>query len=113
MLRKHVRHESNEPEQGLMAELCEHEKETWNPLTQNLMTSHISLCKEDFAGCSSRLVVVVMVAVMVVTLIVVDTWTCEYYISKCGALFLSVFISVNLQWLLVCAHKTFATQSQK
>jgi hypothetical protein len=33
MLRKHVRHESNESEQGFMAELCEHEKETWIPLT--------------------------------------------------------------------------------
>ena len=47
-----MRHESNESEQGLMAELCEHEKETWNPLTKNLMTSHISLCKEESAGCS-------------------------------------------------------------
>jgi len=33
MLRKHVIHESNESEQGLMTELCEHEKETCIPLT--------------------------------------------------------------------------------
>jgi len=36
-----------------MAELCEHEKEPWNPLTQNLVSSHISLCREESAGCSS------------------------------------------------------------
>jgi hypothetical protein len=75
------------------------------------MTSLVSLCKEESAGCSSsssndgsgggningsgylgRRIL--------------------YYISKCGALFLSVFTSVNLQWLLVCAHKTSAAQSQ-
>jgi hypothetical protein len=52
MLQKHVIHESNETEQGLMAEVCEHEKETWIPLTQNLMTSQVSLCEEESAGCN-------------------------------------------------------------
>jgi hypothetical protein len=33
MLWKHVRHESIDSEQSSMAELCEHEKETWIPLT--------------------------------------------------------------------------------
>lgn len=48
-----MRHESKESEQVLMAELCEHEKETWIQLTQTLMTSQVSVCKEESAGCSS------------------------------------------------------------
>jgi hypothetical protein len=53
VLWKHVRYESNDSEQGPVAEFFEHEKETRIPQTQNLMTSQVSLCKEESAACSS------------------------------------------------------------